>query len=371
MKILVTGGHLTPALSVIDYILANQKDELIFVGRKFSQDKKQVSQEQTQIESRKIPFFFLDGIKTSDLHGLNLVKSIPLFINSLLQAYQILKKTKPDVILSFGGYLALPVAITGYLRKIPILTHEQTQVIGFSNRLISKLASSVAVSFSHTKELITSNKVVVTGNPLRAQLSAKVAKPTWFKNESALPILYITGGNQGSKTINDFVAHNLSWLLENWLIIHQCGNPTKDHDYPAELLAVKKTLPEKLQLRYFVLPWVEIDQLAWIYQHADAAFSRAGANTVMELIRFSIPTILVPLPFSHLDEQMKNALWYQNLGGAIILPQDQLNSQTTQAKILNFAKTTKMMRQQIDQQLVNHNQEAAALIYQQLVKIKK
>src|SRR5258708_2330619 len=200
MKILISGGHLTPALAFIDYALEQGKDECVFVGRRYAQvDQGQKSHEQDEARSRKVPFIPFNSGKFSShspLQFLTLIFRLPL---AVLWARRIFGREKPDLFLSFGGFLALPLAIAAFLRGTPIVTHEQTRVVGIANRFIAKIATAVAVGHRDTVILFPAEKTVWVGNPLRRHiLNPHPRTPNWVIDQVTKPILYITGGSQGS-----------------------------------------------------------------------------------------------------------------------------------------------------------------------------
>lgn len=325
-RIIITGGHLTPALALIEYLQAHQPQVTpIFVGRIYSQDKlQQLSQEKLEVEQRGVKFIPVTSVRLNGL--LSFVTQFGTFLRSLKQARHILKSERPAAIVSFGGYLAVPIAIMAWLRGIPIVTHEQTRTVGLATQIIGWLAQKIAVSFPETAEDVPHHKAVVVGNPLRPQLLLPAVTPEW-KIPTDKPLLYVTGGNQGSVWINKMIVQLLPQLLTSWCVVHQCGNATRVYDSKAELEATRQQLPLELQMRYFVKEWFNTSEITWLYHSATAVLSRAGANTVQELQHFALPSLLIPLPFSRRDEQLLNAQHLAELGGAIVLDQ---NTATTE-----------------------------------------
>lgn len=329
MKILITGGHLTPALGLIDFIQESHKeDEIIFVGREYAQEKnKQPSKERTEVETRAIPFFAISSGKFAERNPLALLLSSLQFVKSFFQSCGILLKHKPNVIISFGSYLAVPVALAGWLLRVPVITHEQTRTVGTANRLITSFAKALAVSYPNTVDAPNSKKIVVTGNVLRKQLMQKaISQPVWITFKPEKPLLYITGGSQGSEVINTVVAKSLQHILRDWFVIHQCGSDSEKRSYKQELESARESLKPQLRFSYIIREWVSAEELAWIYEHATALISRAGANTTQEVALFKIPAIMVPLPFSQHNEQLLNAQWLEETGGAIIIQQKDLTT---------------------------------------------
>ncbi len=327
MKILISGGHLTPALAMIDYIKVNYpQDQIVFVGRKYSQTQlKQKAIEHQEVTKRQVKFIFFDAPKLVFNTVGNFFSQPVFFITSLYQAIKIFQQEKPDVFLSFGGYLAVPLALAAKISQVPIVTHEQTLVIGKANQLIANLADKVALSFAESKIFFDqSKKLTVTGNPLRKQVFKSEERPSWFKTTSKKPILLVMGGNQGSLVLNQFVKENLLALTEEFIVVHQCGRDNLHNRYQQDLKQKANKVLGANQNKYFVLSWLNEPDLAWLYQHTKLVLSRAGANTILELIVAKLPMILVPLPSTLHNEQLKNAQWAEEKQIAQVIKQDDL-----------------------------------------------
>ncbi len=372
MKILISGGHLTPALALIDYIQDKHPEhELVFVGRKYSQKKlKQKAVESYEVKKRNIQFESFEAVKFNRSSLLDWVLVKPFrFMNSLLRANQLIRKYQPDVFVSFGGYLAVPLALMAKIRGTKVLTHEGTRVFGLANRLIAVVADRIAVAAEQTRNQIScGDKTVVTGNPLRTEiLNQDPVRPSWIRDQIDKPVLLVMGGNQGSLVINQIIKSCLGELLNDWTLIHQCGRPNQIANYQQELQVRAKSLSSVQQARYYVLPWIDGTDLAWIYQQAFGAISRAGANSVLELAVNRVPTIFVPLAQAHLDEQQKNAQYLTKRDAALLLSEEELSTQ-------NLFKQLKQLRQHHDQLKTNLAKldlktEAAANLYQVLSKL--
>lgn len=380
MKILITGGHLTPALAFISYVQKNHsQDQIVFVGRVYTQDKlKQKAREESELKKRKIKFFQLEATKFSLTTELNLIKSVTspaTFIKSVRSSTQILKTTKPDVVLSFGGYLAVPVTLAARLLNIPIVTHEQTRAAGFANQFISSFATTIAISYPSSKKYFPRKKSVVTGNPTRRGLGkgklklGKRQRPSWIKGKLAQPILLIMGGSQGSLFINNLVGETISELLDDWVVIHQCGRPNQKHNYLRELELVKLSLPEEKRKKYFIREWLEEQELSWSYAHAAAAVTRAGANTTLELTLNRVPTVFIPLPFSHRNEQQLNATYLMEKGAAILLTQKSATPQSLLQALNSIHQQRALMKKELASISVPTN--ADELLYEVVVRAVK
>ncbi|MGD9129078.1 MAG: UDP-N-acetylglucosamine--N-acetylmuramyl-(pentapeptide) pyrophosphoryl-undecaprenol N-acetylglucosamine transferase [Candidatus Woesebacteria bacterium] len=378
MKILISGGHLTPALAFVDYVQASQSNnELVFVGREYSQKKlKQKAVEEQEIKKRNLSFIPFSAIRF-DGNLFVKFKKFFLLIISVKRACKVLDQIKPDIFLSFGGYLAVPIAIAAYLKKIPILTHEQTRTIGMANAIIAKLATVLAVSFGETvksfadKKGIYRKKVYLTGNPIRAEIVKKQKQsPSWMKNKKLdKPLVLITGGNQGSKVINQVVKENLADLLSNYSLLHICGRPTLANNYLKELKTTAAQLNSELQSRYFVKEWLGEKDLAWIYQNARLAISRSGANTVLELAISNLPSILIPLPFAYKDEQKLNAQWLSDQKAALLLEQKYLDRDSLLQAIANLEDKYQELKENLKK--IRPKLDASEKIFNILKEIEK
>ena len=321
-RIVITGGHLTPALAVIKEIQKKGGWEILFFGRR----KTMEGDKGVSVESRIIPktgarFISLDAGRWQlrwTKHWLPAFFKIPL---GFFQALYHLLLFQPKVILSFGGYLAAPVALAGSLLRIPIITHEQSLKPGLANRLIARLAKKVAISWKQTAPYFPKQKVVFTGNPLRQEILKIGRLPV---RQAGLPVIYITGGNQGSHAINKLVSECLSELLKKYIVYHQAGTIEYYQDYK-KLKIKNKKLKIDLRKRYHLEKWFDSEEAARILKEVDLVVSRAGMNIISELIYLNKPAILIPLFFS--QEQKANARFLTELGLAKILKQENLTSE--------------------------------------------
>ncbi len=328
MKLVISGGHLTPALSLIEYIQEKYpNDSVTFIGRIYSKaNKKQLSQEKNEIEKLGVQFVSFESSKLSSNNFFAKITSIPRLIVATIKAIGILIRLKPNVFISFGGYLAIPIAFASWILRIPIITHEQTRSAGVANILISKIANKIALSYPESQDFFPLNRSEITGNLIRKSVLKPTKKlPVWIKKKPTKPILYITGGSQGSEIINQTVSEILKPLLKKWYVIHQCGKPVGNRNYKKELQRIKSKLSQANQSTYKIREWISQPELSWIYSNCTGIISRAGANTTEEIALKGIPSILIPLPFSHNDEQLKNALALSDSKQAILLEQKNLN----------------------------------------------
>lgn len=321
VKVLITGGHLTPALATIE-ILKKKQVEIVFAGRKTTDVHLSSSQEQRLIESMGLPF---ESIEAAKFHrkpvGRNWAE-ISKLGKSLAQSWQMIRRHQPDVVLSFGGYLAVPVVVAAKLMHIPVVTHEQTMALGLANQIIAGMADQVAISWPDTQQ--APHRCVLVGNPVRSGLLVVTKTPQIFKTLPDKPIIYVTGGNQGAQAINQAVIALLPELVEKYVVIHQTGATRNQVDLNAAKQR-RHGLADAVRNNYLPQAWFSAEEVGWLLKQCSLVISRAGANTVTELLVTGTRAILIPLPVSGRNEQQMNAQLFEKLGLGVCLDQDKLH----------------------------------------------
>lgn len=242
----------------------------------------------------------------------------------LVQARAMVREFGPDVVLATGGYVAIPVGIAARWCGVPLVVHEQTTRLGLANRVLAGRATVMAVSSESTLGLLpplARAAAVVTGNPVRAEVLAgdagkAAAALGWPGLVPELPVVYVTGGAQGSAQVNGVVGEILPWLLERANVIHQCGE-----NWTAPMREAAGRLPAGLTGRYLVTGFIG-PELPDVLALADVVISRSGAGTIAELTALGKASVLIPLPTSAADEQRHNARHLAALGAALALDGD-------------------------------------------------
>lgn len=327
MKIALTGGHLTPALAVIDELKKDPNKEIIFIGRNYSlEGDRSPSAESVVVPNLGIKFFSVSAGRFQRKFTRHTIPSITRVPLSVFQALSILSKEKPAVVISFGSYVAFPTVVAAWILGIPTITHEQTLRGGLSNRLIARFAKKIAISWKESENFFPKGKTVLTGNPVRKEILELERK------RSTRPVVYITGGNQGSHSINEMIEEILPSLLAEYEVIHQTGSSEEYKDLE-NLQKIADQLPKRLQNRYIAAKWFNSTEVADILAKTSVVVSRAGANTVFEIAALGIPAIFIPLPWAASDEQTKNAQVLANIKAALILPQERLTPRRLLASI--------------------------------------
>lgn len=321
MKIVLVGGHLSPALSVLDAL--PKEKEVLFIGRKYSfEGDKALSLEYRTIIERNISFADLN---TGRLQRKLTAHSIPSLLKlpfGFIKAFIALLKFQPDIVVSFGGYISLPVGISACLLKIPLLIHEQTLEAGLANKILSKFATKICISWNSSIKYFPKKKIVFTGNPIRKFKISNLK----FKIESGLPTIYITGGSSGSHALNILIEGCIRGLLKKYNVIHQTGDAKEFNDFD-RLKKLRDILPAKIRERYVIKKFIDPSETGLILKGSSMIISRSGMNTITELIYFEKPAVLIPLPFSQRNEQLKNAKFLEKLGLGKVLIQKDLDSQ--------------------------------------------
>jgi UDP-N-acetylglucosamine--N-acetylmuramyl-(pentapeptide) pyrophosphoryl-undecaprenol N-acetylglucosamine transferase len=323
-----TGGHTYPALTAIR--TTGARLERLGVGLDVLWVGTPTGLEARVTEREKIPFRTVatgkirrssNPLKLASPANIKDMGRVPL---GAAQARSIVSDFRPDVVLSTGGYVAVPVGLAAKFCRRPLVIHEQTVRLGLANRALARAATRVAVSSESTLPLLPDSvrsTAVVTGNPVRPEVLAgqpgrAIAALGLHGFDASRPTVYITGGAQGSVQINTVVRGILPWLLTHANVIHQCGATSI-----AEAREHAADLPDDLRHRYLVTDFIG-PELPDVLALADIVVSRSGAGTIAELTALGKPSVLIPLATSAGNEQEHNALHLQEAGAAVALVRD-------------------------------------------------
>ncbi|WP_326724673.1 UDP-N-acetylglucosamine--N-acetylmuramyl-(pentapeptide) pyrophosphoryl-undecaprenol N-acetylglucosamine transferase [Streptomyces sp. NBC_00243] len=236
----------------------------------------------------------------------------------ILQAAGSLARHRPDVVLSTGGYVAVPVGLGAALTRRPLVMHEQITAVGLANRVLARVATAVALSHDSSRDALprrARSRAKTTGNPVRyALLHGDAGKArAAYGLDPAVPLIYVTGGAQGSAQINALITDILPTLLPTCQVLHQCGP-----DHHQRMLGHAAGLDLHLAHRYRPVPYID-GELADVFAAADLIVSRAGAGTLAELTAIGKPSVLIPLEPTAADEQRHNAEYLAGHGAAIAI----------------------------------------------------
>src|SRR3990167_839146 len=312
-----TAGHVTPNLALIEALekLGWRIDYIGSIG----------GIEQQMIDKEGIAYH---GVPTGKLRRYWSWQNFTMpfnVIRGLYSAYQCLKHIKPDLVFSKGGFVAVPVVLSAWLRKIPVVAHESDFSPGLANRICFPFVSKLCVGFAGTKiQAKYPKKVEVTGTPIRPELfkgkKASALKICGF--DGSKPILLVQGGSLGAQKINEVVRQALPLLTAKFHIIHLCGRGK-----------LAKDLGNKQD--YFQLEYAALE-MADFLAASDIVVSRAGANSVYELLALTKPHILIPLPLNmSRGDQLENANYFAKKGISFIIQNDDLSP----AKLMQVIET--------------------------------
>ncbi|MGB6881826.1 MAG: UDP-N-acetylglucosamine--N-acetylmuramyl-(pentapeptide) pyrophosphoryl-undecaprenol N-acetylglucosamine transferase [Microgenomates group bacterium] len=336
-KVVLTGGHAaTTALATIEELIRRNALQvslkrrggwdICWIGAKRAIEGKSVPTLESKIFPemgiRSYPIISGRLQRKFTLWTLPSVAKIPF---GFLHALFLLLKIRPKIILSFGGFAAFPVVVAGFILRIPVVIHEQTMAAGRASKYSAPFARMVALAREESKKFFPKAECKVIGNPLLTQIAE--IKP---KEKIGEPVtIFIVGGSRGSRTINKTVSEIIERLLNENVVIHQTG--FLDYEKMQE---VRNSLAKNLREKYELYPVIDPMDIDGVYKRADIVVARAGANTVAEIIAIKRPAVLIPIPWSYENEQVKNAEFAEKFGLAKVLDQQQLTS----AKLLKSIK---------------------------------
>ncbi len=334
--IIITGTHLTPAVELINQLKADKNSDwdIHYIGRRFNSSVDDTPSIESQIIPKlDVKFYPIDCGKYDRKWLPNTIKGIPQTIKGLFNAFNLVRKIKPNIVVSFGGYVSVPVVISSWFTKTPSITHEQTLTNSLTTKINSYFVSKVALSFNNPDQikLLPSKKVVITGNLLRADIYKSESKH--FKKLIDLKkhpsIIYITAGNQGSHIINTTIKSVLK-DLKDFVVIHQTGQA----EFPEY-----KSLSEKYK-NYYPFEYINLSDIGWIFNNSKIIISRSGANTSQEIVSLNKNSILIPLPKSQQNEQELNAFWVKKQlpQNTIVISQETLTPELLLENINKFNK---------------------------------
>lgn len=330
MKILFagggSGGHVIPIIAIVREIrrIYTKGDlEFFYIGPKDDFGKVLLSQEGVKIKeilAGKIRRY--KGWQTFSQNLLDVCIKIPL---GILQSFFYLFFLSPDLIFSKGGFGSIPGVLAGKLLFAPVFLHESDISPGMANKFLSNFALEIFVSFPKT-EYFPLKKMILVGNPIRKELleGSKEEAKSFFKINSNKPVILILGGSQGAQIINDEILEVVSKLLENFEVIHQCG----ENNY-TEVKAEAKVMignREDLENSYHLFPFLKEPELRQAYAACDLIVSRAGSGSIFEIAATGKPSVLIPIAESAQNHQIKNAYAYQESGGCVVIEESNFTS---------------------------------------------
>ena len=307
-----TAGHVTPNLALIPSLKAAGYD-IRYIGSYNGMERK-------LIENAGIPY---DGISSGKLRRYFDLKNFSdpfRVLKGYAEALKILRKYKPDVLFSKGGFVSVPVVLAGKRCKVPIIIHESDMTPGLANKIAIPSASKVCCNFPETLDSLPEGKAVLTGSPIRQELLSgnKIAALDLCGFTADKPVILVIGGSLGSVVVNNAVRQSLPELLKDFQIIHLCGKGKVDDSF--------KDTKGYCQFEYIK------SELRDIFALADIVISRAGANAICELLALRKPNLLIPLSAkASRGDQILNARSFERQGFSMVLEEEEI----TETKLLD------------------------------------
>ncbi len=309
-RIVLTGGgsagHVTPNIALIP-ALKEAGFEIFYIGSYTGIEKK-------LIEDFNIPYF---GIATGKLRRYFDPKNFTdpfRVLKGFSEAVTLLKRIHPDIIFSKGGFVSVPVVRAAGLLKIPYIVHESDMTPGLANKLSMTGARKICCNFPETMRVLPADKAILTGTPIREELSqgSRQAGKEICGFTDDKPVLMVIGGSLGAQSVNETVRYALPRLLPNFNVVHICGKEKMDN--------LKLSVPGYKQFEYVKT------ELKDLFAMADIVVSRAGANSICELLALKKPNILIPLSTkSSRGDQMLNARSFEQQGFSLVIDNDELD----------------------------------------------
>jgi UDP-N-acetylglucosamine--N-acetylmuramyl-(pentapeptide) pyrophosphoryl-undecaprenol N-acetylglucosamine transferase len=302
-----TAGHVFPGLSVIDELSASGDYDIYWIGS-------QNGIERSIVEGRGIDYIAVPSGKLrryfSWKNGVDFFKVLSGFFT----ARRVLKRLRPDLLFSKGGFVSVPPVIAAKRLGIPVITHESDFDPGLATRINLRAAQVLLTSFAQTEKFIGSREgleIVFTGNPVRGELIEGEAKRgrELLGASAGERVLLIMGGSQGARQINELVSPIRDRLTELCVVVHQTG--TDRTEGPPSVTGTGKG-------RYFRYDFIA-EELPDIFAAADLVVCRAGANTLAELSSLGKPAVLIPLRSGSRGDQVRNARYFADRGAAVLL----------------------------------------------------
>jgi UDP-N-acetylglucosamine--N-acetylmuramyl-(pentapeptide) pyrophosphoryl-undecaprenol N-acetylglucosamine transferase len=352
-----TGGHINPGLAIAKEIVRNEPDaQILFVGTKNGLEGKLIPR-----EGFKIQFIDVKGFQRKI--SFDTVKTITKLLKSFGSINKIFKDFKPDAVIGTGGYVCGPVLFSAALKKIPTVIHEQNAFPGVTNKILSKYVDQVAISFEEARSRFKGKATItLTGNPIREELFSlnreSAREKLRLSKDTALVVIF--GGSLGAEHINECakeMINNHGKDISYHLIL-----ATGMKHYESFMQEIKSPLPENIE----VVPYIY--NMGEVLAASDLAVTRGGAITVSELSALGIPSILVPSPYVAENHQEYNARALESRGAAVVILQEQLNSNILYGQIQKLIQDKDLRIRMSSAAKKNARLEASSSIYSLLKK---
>ena len=339
-----TAGHVTPNLALIPLLKENGYD-ISYIGSYNGIEK-------SLVEDAGITYYGISSGKLRRYFDWKNFTDPFRVLKGFSEANKLIKKLKPDVVFSKGGFVSVPVVMAAAKNHIPAIIHESDMTPGLANKLAIPFASKVCCNFPETLQYLPKDKAVHTGSPIRQELfSGNREAGLAFTGFSAdKPVILIMGGSIGSKFINNAVWSSLDTLLEKFQIVHLVGKGNINSEYVGR---------NGYQQYEFIS-----EQLNDVFAMTDIMISRAGANSISEILALKIPNILIPLSAAaSRGDQILNAASYEKQGFSTVLQEEELTGELLVSSVEDvYAKRDEIRARMADSKLLDANDVIMNLI---------
>lgn len=312
-KILMTGGgtagHVTPNMALIEK-LREENWEISYIGTYSGIEK-------GLIEGMGIPYYGISSGKLRRYFDLKNFTDPFRVLKGYFESKRLIRKLAPDIVFSKGGFVAVPVVKAAAKKKIPVIIHESDMTPGLANKLCFPSANKVCCNFEETLRFLPEGKAVHTGTPLRKELftGSREAGLSFCGFDGTKPVILVVGGSTGAAAINRAIRDLLPTLLVNYNIIHLCGKGKTDPEY--------ENTPGYRQYEYIS------SELKDLFAASDLIISRAGANSVSEILALKKLNILIPLSIAaSRGDQILNADSFEKSGYSYVIQEEHLTNET-------------------------------------------
>ena len=341
-----SAGHVTPNIAIINKL--KEKDWTInYIGSKNGIEEEIIKKE-------NIPFHSISSGKLRRYFDWKNFTDPLRIMKGVSDAYFILRKLKPQVVFSKGGFVTVPVVIAAKMLKIPILIHESDITPGLANKIATKFATKVCVTFDETMKHFPKERVLFTGSPIREELFSgdKVVGKAILGFHEQKPILTIMGGSLGARKINQYVRENLEVLTKSFQIVHLCGKGNVDESF-TDVKGYK-------QYEYIST------ELPHVLAASDYIISRAGANSIFEFLALKKPMLLIPLSRNaSRGDQILNANSFKKKGYAEVIMEEDLTKETFLKSVQTLQSNKEKLLEQMNK---NSTHDTLSIIVEQIEK---
>jgi len=334
-----TAGHVTPNIALIEHLQKGDWD-IAYVGSS-------AGIEQTLVSQLEIPFYSISTGKLRRYFDWNNFLDPLKIIWGTLQSIFLCLKYRPNIVFSKGGFVAVPLVVGAWLCRVPVICHESDLTPGLANKLCFPFCRYVCVNFEQTRQFIpkkSRHKVKVTGSPVRESLLSgnAVAGRSFLGFTDSKPVLLIFGGSLGARVINDCIRESIPELVKNYQVIHVVGegNVVTGEDNGNQPHQQKEYQQKEYQQKEYQQKEYLHQEFGDVLTAAHVVISRAGANSIYELLLTRTPHILVPLSLrSSRGDQIKNASLFEAEGMSLVIQEEALNPDNLLSTLGRLEKT--------------------------------